>query len=251
MATILLRNVRVEFPIYQSGARSLRKVLIAGATRGNLARDVHNRVSVRALDDISFEIAEGERVGLIGVNGAGKTTLLKVLAGIYKPTRGQMIIAGRTTALINSSVGLNLDATGRENIVLRGMYMDVHPRQMRRHVEEIAELTELGDYLDMPVQTYSTGMMVRLAFAISTCVVPEILILDEWVGAVDEHFLLKAQKRMESFLAASSIVVLASHSFELLQRWCHRAIYLHAGRVRAIGAVDDMIAQYHEDAAFR
>ena len=249
MASIHLRNVSVEFPIYQMGARSLKKMLISGTTRGNLARDAHDRVMVRALRDISFDIGNGERIGLIGANGAGKTTLLKVLAGIYKPTQGRVHIAGHTTALINSSVGLNPDATGRENIILRGLYMDIHPQDMRERIDQVAEFTELGTYLDMPVRTYSAGMMVRLAFAVSTCIRPEILILDEWLAAGDAQFLGKAQRRMEDFVIGSSILVLASHSFELIQQWCRTAVYLRDGVVQAAGPVDEVVARYRDDVA--
>jgi ABC-type polysaccharide/polyol phosphate transport system ATPase subunit len=249
MASIYLRDVCVDFPIYQAGARSLKKLLISGTTLGNLARDADDRVMVRALHDISLEVEDGERIGLIGANGAGKTTLLKVLAGIYKPTQGQARISGHATALINSSVGLNPDATGRENIILRGLYMDIHPRDMRDRVEQVAEFTELGSYLDMPVRTYSSGMMVRLAFAVSTCIRPEILILDEWLSAGDAHFLAKAQRRMEDFVAQSSMLVLASHSFELIEQWCRRAVYLKGGLVEAMGPVEEVVARYKNDAA--
>jgi ABC-2 type transport system ATP-binding protein/lipopolysaccharide transport system ATP-binding protein len=249
MASINLRDVAVEFPIYQAGARSLKKALISSGTRGNLAHDAHDRVMVRALRGITFDITNGERLGLIGANGAGKTTLLKVLAGIYKPTRGRIHISGHTTALINSSVGLNQDATGRENIILRGLYMDIHPRDMRERIDQVAAFTELGGYLDMPVRTYSTGMMVRLAFAVSTCIRPEILILDEWLAAGDAQFLAKAQQRMEEFVEHSSILVLASHSFELIQQWCRMAIYLKDGAVRAIGPVDEVVECYREEVA--
>jgi ABC-type polysaccharide/polyol phosphate transport system ATPase subunit len=249
MASIHLRDVCVDFPIYQAGARSLKKLLISGTTLGNLARDADDRVMVRALHEINLEAENGERVGLIGANGAGKTTLLKVLAGIYKPTQGHVRIAGHATALINSSVGLNQDATGRENIILRGLYMDIHPRDMRDRIEQVAEFTELGTYLDMPVRTYSSGMMVRLAFAVSTCIRPEILILDEWLSAGDAHFLGKAQRRMEDFVSQSSILVLASHSFELIEEWCRRAVYLKGGMVEAMGPVDEVVARYKEDAA--
>ena len=247
MTSISLRHAGVEFPIYQAGARSLKKMLITGTTRGNLARDAHDRVMVRALHDITLDIANSERVGVIGANGSGKTTLLKLLAGIYKPTQGQIRISGHTTALINTSVGLNPDATGRENIILRGLYMDVHPRQMRERVEQVAEFTELDSYLDMPVRTYSSGMMVRLAFAVSTCIQPEILILDEWLGAGDAKFLEKAQRRMREFVDGSSIVVLASHSLDLVTQWCSRVIYLRSGEIRAIGPVREVIERYKQD----
>jgi ABC-type polysaccharide/polyol phosphate transport system ATPase subunit len=246
MASIHLHNVGVEFSIYQAGARSLKKMLIAGSTAGNLARDAHDRVMVRALHDISLNIENGDRIGLIGANGAGKTTLLKVLAGIYKPTQGSIRVSGRTTALINASVGLNPDATGRENIILRGLYMDIHPRDMRDRIDQIADFTELGSYLDMPVRTYSAGMMVRLAFAVSTCVPPEILILDEWLSAGDAQFLGKAQRRMEEFVTRSSILVLASHSFELIEQWCNCAVYLNNGLIEAIGPVAEVVARYKD-----
>ena len=249
MASIYLRDVCVDFPIYQAGARSLKKLLISGTTLGNLARDADDRITVRALHNISIEVDNGERIGLIGANGAGKTTLLKVLAGIYKPAHGHVRISGHATALINSSVGLNQDATGRENIILRGLYMDIHPRDMRYRIDQVAEFTELGSYLDMPVRTYSSGMMVRLAFAVSTCIRPDILILDEWLSAGDAHFLAKAQRRMEDFVSQSSILVLASHSFELIEEWCRRAVYLKGGLVEAMGPVEEVIARYREDAA--
>jgi ABC-type polysaccharide/polyol phosphate transport system ATPase subunit len=247
MTSISLRDVCVDFPIYQAGARSLKKMLISGSTHGNLARDANDRVMVRALHDITLDIKNGERIGLIGGNGAGKTTLLKVLAKIYKPTHGQIHVSGQTTALINSSVGLNMDATGRENIVLRGLYMDIHPRDMRERVDQVAEFTELGSYLDMPVRTYSAGMMVRLAFAVSTCIRPEILILDEWLSAGDAQFLAKAQRRMQEFVERSSILVLASHSFELIEQWCSRVVYLKEGLVQAMGRIDEVVARYKAD----
>jgi ABC-2 type transport system ATP-binding protein/lipopolysaccharide transport system ATP-binding protein len=191
-----------------------------------------------------LDIEDGDRLGLIGPNGAGKTTLLRVLAGIYHPTRGEVYSSGKVSALLDVSVGLNPEATGRENIILRGMYMDIHPREMRARVDEIAEFTELGPYLDMPTRTYSAGMMVRLGFAVSTCVPPEILLMDEWLSAGDASFLDKAQRRMESFVGSSSILVLASHSMELLRKWCNRGILLQHGRIVAHGRIDDVIAAY-------
>jgi ABC-type polysaccharide/polyol phosphate transport system ATPase subunit len=239
-----LRNVSVEFPIYQGSSRSLKKVLLASSTRGNLGRDGADRINVRALSDISLEIADGDRMALIGLNGAGKTTLLKLLAGVYEPTRGIFRSAGRVSSLLDIHVGLNGDATGRENIILRGMYMGIHPRDMRARAAAVAEFTELADYLDMPVRTYSAGMMVRLAFAISTCIPPDILIMDEWLSAGDAQFLEKAERRVEEFVRASSILVIASHSLELVERWCNRGILLHQGRVLAIGPIVEILADF-------
>lgn len=244
MTFLRAQNIRVEFPIYQGGSRSLKKAVLASTRFGNLKKDSQNRVNVVALHDLSLNIENGDRLALIGANGAGKTTLLKVLAGIYQPASGQFHSSGRVTALITTSVGLNLDATGRENIILRGMYMDIHPKEMRARINEIAEFTGLGDYLDMPVRTYSSGMMVRLSFAASTCVPSEILIMDEWLSAGDASFLTKAQKRMEQFVGASSILVLASHSLPLLEQWCNRAILLDQGSIIAAGDVKEVINAY-------
>jgi len=244
MSFLRLREVSVEFPIYQAGSRSLKKALLASSTRGNLGRDAHDRINVRALTDVSLDIGEGDRVALIGLNGAGKTTLLKVLAGVYEPTRGYFTSRGRVSSLLDISVGFNVDATGRENIILRGMYMGIHPQEMRRRAAEVAEFSELGDYLDMPVRTYSAGMMIRLGFAASTCIPPDILIMDEWLAAGDAKFLEKAQRRIEGFVESSSILVLASHSLDLVEQWCNRGILLHQGRSLIVGPVAEIVAAY-------
>jgi len=250
LAFLRLRDLSVEFSIYQGSSRSLKKALLATSTQGNLARDALDRINVRALNGLNLDIENGDRLALIGPNGAGKSTLLKVLAGIYEPTQGRVMASGKVSAILDASVGLNPDATGRENIILRGMYMDIHPREMRAHADEVAEFTDLGHYLDMPVRTYSAGMMIRLAFAITTCIPPEILVMDEWLTAGDAHFLGKAQQRMAEFVRGSSILVLASHSMELLEQWCNRGIFLDQGRVVAMGGIKDVIAAYkrHIDA---
>ena len=240
-----VQNVSIEFPVYQGSSRSLKKVLIASSTRGNLARDARNRVNVRALKNVSFNLHSGDRFGLVGANGAGKTTLLKVLAGVFEPTQGYFASSGIVSSLIDMGVGLDGDATGNENIILRGLYMGIHPREMRQLAPAIAEFTELGDYLDMPVRTYSAGMTIRLAFAISTCVKPDILIMDEWLTAGDAKFLGKAQQRMEEFVRQSGILVLASHSMPLLEQWCNLGALLHHGRVLKIGPIKEVVAAYH------
>jgi ABC-2 type transport system ATP-binding protein/lipopolysaccharide transport system ATP-binding protein len=165
---------------------------------------------------------------------------------VFEPTQGRFVSSGRVSSLLDTSVGLNSDATGHENIILRGMYMGIRPSEMRPHAAAIAEFTELGDYLDMPVRTYSAGMMIRLAFSISTYMPPDILIMDEWLTAGDAQFLTKAQRRIEEFVDKSSILVLASHSMTLLEEWCNRGILLHHGRVLTIGPIKDVIAAYQE-----
>jgi len=242
--SLRLRAVSVEFPIYSGGSRSLKKLLFNTTTQGNLARDARDRIMVQALTGVDLDIEHGDRLAIIGANGAGKSTLLKVLAGIYAPTHGRVYANGRVSALLTASVGLNPDATGRENIINRGMYMDVHPRQMRARIDEIAAFSELGYYIDMPVRTYSSGMMIRLCFAVATSLRPEILLMDEWLAAGDAAFLAKARQRMEDFVSGSSILVLASHSMALLREWCNRAILLDRGRIVAAGEVDEVEAAY-------
>jgi ABC-type polysaccharide/polyol phosphate transport system ATPase subunit len=244
MAYLRGLKLGVDFPLYQGSSRSLKKAILATSTQGNFARDALDRVTIRALDDLTFNFEEGDRIGLIGANGAGKTTFLKVLSGIYEPTRGRLMAAGHVSTLLDVTVGLNPEATGRENVVLRGMYMGIRPRDMRTHIDDVAEFSELGSYLDMPVRTYSAGMNVRLAFAISTCVLPEILLMDEWLSAGDARFLHKAQARAVAFVKSSNILVLASHSMDLLREWCNRGIYLAQGRIAAEGAINDVIAAY-------
>jgi ABC-type polysaccharide/polyol phosphate transport system ATPase subunit len=246
LSYIRLRHVSVDFPIYQGSSRSLKKALIATSTRGNLAKDGLDRVTVRALSDLSFELADGDRLALIGPNGAGKTTLLKVLAGVFEPTHGTCITSGSISSLLDTSVGLQGDATGRENIILRGMFMGIRPRDMRDMAADIAEFTELGHYLDMPVRTYSAGMMIRLAFAISTCIPPDILIMDEWLTAGDAKFLEKAQRRIEGFVKNSSILVLASHSMGLIEQWCNVGILLNHGQIATMGSARETIAAYQQ-----
>ena len=246
MAYLRLDNVCVDFPIYYGGSPSLKKELLDAAKRKqrNLARVDADRISVRALNEITLDIKKGDRVAVIGANGAGKSTLLKVLAGIYEPTSGSIDTSGVISSMFDVNVGFDPDATGYENILLRGMFMNIRPAAMKGHISQIAEFTELGPYLDMPVRTYSAGMSMRLSFAIATCVPPEILVMDEWLSAGDASFLEKARRRMEEFVRSSSVMVLASHSMSLLEQWCNHAILLDQGHIRATGNVTNVIAAY-------
>lgn len=248
MASIAADNVSVEFPLYGGGSRSLKKTLMYLGSGGRIGRDASDRVCVEALHDVSLIIEHGDRLGLIGPNGAGKTTLLRVLAGIYEPTRGIVHHTGHVVPLFNPALGMDPEATGYENITLRGMLLGLDPLEIRERTEEIAAFTELGDYLAMPVRTYSTGMMLRLAFAISTSIQPEILLLDEWIGAGDAHFLSKAEQRMNAVIDSSSILVIASHSEGLIKRLCTKAAFLEGGRVKASGSVDNVLDAYKQAA---
>jgi homopolymeric O-antigen transport system ATP-binding protein len=248
MAHLHLHNLCVDFPVYHGGSPSLKRALLNAAARKqrNLTRDNSDRISVRALNDVDLEIKNGDRLAIIGANGAGKTTLLRVLAGIYEPTAGYVESSGVISSLLDVYVGFNPDATGYENIILRGMFMNLRPEVMKSHVAQIAEFCGLGPYLDMPVRTYSAGMTIRLSFAIATCVPPEVLLMDEWLSAGDASFLEKAKQRMEHFVRSSNVMVLASHSMPLLEQWCNRAILLDQGRIRASGDVKTVAAAYRE-----
>lgn len=191
-----------------------------------------SRRFVTALDGVSFELEAGDRLGLVGANGAGKTTLLKVLYGIYEPTAGSLDIRGKVDALFNINLGFRPEATGRRNILLRGLINGWTETEIAERAEEIIEFSELGEFIDMPFKSYSQGMAARLAFAIATTLEPEILLMDEWIGAGDASFQKKATDRMNQLAEKAGIIVLASHNQELLKKTCNRVLELEKGSVR-------------------
>lgn len=231
MTRIRLENVSVELPVFGAHSRSLKNRIISAATGGRLAKEA-GVTCVRALSNVTLDLRAGDRVGLWGHNGAGKTTLLRVLAGAYAPTSGTVTIAGEVTSLIDLALGMEQEATGRENIALRLMMMGRSPLLARDLIEEVHAFSGLGDFLELPIRTYSSGMLMRLAFAISTAVEPEILLMDEWLSVGDEAFVAKAEERLESLLQRTQILVIASHSRELLERRCNRILRLEHGEVR-------------------
>lgn len=230
MAYIRAEGICVEFPIWSPAHRSLKSAVMRATTGGRLARETSTRVVIQALDDLSFEFQRGERIGLVGHNGSGKTTLLRVLTGIYEPTRGRLEVHGRVSSLLDLSLGMNHEATGLENIVLRGVLMGLAPSVIDSKIDDIAEFSELGDYLSMPIRTYSSGMLLRLAFAVSTSVAPEILLLDEWLSVGDAGFRDRAERRLLEMIESSAILVLASHDENLIRRFCTRTLRLEHGR---------------------
>jgi lipopolysaccharide transport system ATP-binding protein len=231
MAYIRAERLSVEFPIWNPSRRSLKNAVLRATTGGRLARESATRVVIQALCDLSFEFSRGDRIGLVGHNGSGKTTLLRVLTGIYEPVRGQLDVTGRVSSLLDLSLGMDHEATGYENIVLRGVLMGLPPSAIEKRVDEIAEFSELGDYLSMPIRTYSSGMLLRLAFAASTTIAPEILLLDEWLSVGDADFREKAERRLVEMIESSAIVVLASHDVSLIRRFCSRTLKLEHGRI--------------------
>ncbi len=230
MAWLELEDVSVHYPIYGVAAESLKKTLTSAATGGRIGRGTGVTV-VEALRNVSLNLRDGDRLGVMGHNGAGKSTLLQTLSGVYPPTRGQYRRKGSIASLVNPMLGIEREATGYENIMIRGLILGMDRRAIRAVTPEIAEFSGLGDYLTMPVHTYSTGMMMRLAFAITTSVRPDILLMDEWLAVGDAEFRKQAEERIASLVASSGILVLASHSADLIARECNRVIELSHGSI--------------------
>ncbi|MBX3709365.1 MAG: ABC transporter ATP-binding protein [Gammaproteobacteria bacterium] len=245
MAQIDLRSVHVEFPIFNLSSRSLKKHFLKLATGGSIVKDANEHILVHALRDITLSFKHGERIGLIGHNGSGKSTLLRLLAKIYEPNRGDIRIDGHISPMLDFFAGVEAEFTGYDNIYTRGIILGLTRREIKNQIAEIAEFTGLGDYLSMPVRTYSSGMKIRLSFAISTCIKPEILLIDEVFGAGDASFMDKARQKMISLLDQSSIVILASHSDDLIYELCSKALLLENGQVKYFGPVDNAFEIYH------
>lgn len=240
-AHIALRNVSVRFPVLSFRDRSLRSRFVNGMT---LRRTTATPHIVSALNDVNLDIRAGDRAAIIGANGAGKTTLLRVLAGIYHPTSGSVDVLGRCLPLFDLSAGFDEEATGYENIMRRGLVIGARRSEIDAKRGEIAAFTELGDRLDLPLRTYSSGMMLRLIFAVATAVEGEIVLLDEWIGVGDQQFRKKARQRLDEIVVRAGILVLASHDIELIKSTCNRAILLEKGRIVAAGATDEILGQY-------
>jgi lipopolysaccharide transport system ATP-binding protein len=211
----------------------MKNIVLRATTGGKIAHDAANHTYVRSLDNLTFSIKEGERVGLIGHNGSGKSTLLRALAGVYTPTNGSLYTKGRIVSLLDINLGMDVDATGYENIMLRGIMMGMTPKQIEAKTEEIASFTDLGEYLDMPLRSYSSGMQMRLAFTVSTCVDTDILLMDEWLSVGDAEFQTKAAARLNDLVNRTSIIVIATHSPNLVQQVCNRVIQLNHGKIES------------------
>lgn len=244
MSSIEVNEVHLDYPLVGIGSRSLKNRLLGTATGGLISSGEAVPV-VKALRDISFSLKEGDRLGLVGHNGAGKSTLLKVLAGIYRPTTGAVNAKGRIVSTLNISLGMEPEATGFENIIIRGLVLGMKRSEINAKLDEIAAFTELGEYLDMPVRIYSSGMATRLAFATVTAMDSDILLMDEVIGTGDAAFMDKAEKRLNEFMNRSKIIVLASHSDEVIRKFCNKALLLEHGQIITAGCPDEVIATYH------
>ena len=244
VATIELDQASVKFRVLSAREKSLRRALVGSVIGGNVHRGPRGVAEVTALDSVSLSVRPGERVGIMGSNGSGKTTLLRVLSRVYRPTSGVARIEGSVTALNDISLGMNPEATGVKNIFLRGAFVGLSKKEIQGQLDAIVEFSGLGEFIDLPIRTYSTGMQMRLSFAVSTVVAPDIMIMDEWLSVGDEAFKELAETRLKSLVEDAEILVLASHSRKLLEETCERGIVLDHGRIVHDGPIAEIAAEY-------
>jgi lipopolysaccharide transport system ATP-binding protein len=241
-ARIEVQDLRIVFPLYHGQSRSLKRSLLQRAQgRRRLQENDKHRLVVEALRDISFSLGPGERLGLVGHNGAGKTTLLRALAGVYEPVGGRVRVQGSLNALLDPSQGMNMELTGRENVSLRARFHRMDRDAVQALQDDVQNFAELGDFFDLPVRIYSSGMVVRLAFAMATAIRPQVLLMDEWFLAGDASFRTKAQHRLEGMVRGADILVLSTHLTDIVRSWCTRVTWLEDGRIKADGPVDEVL----------
>jgi lipopolysaccharide transport system ATP-binding protein len=244
MAKVSISRASVVLPIYNSSARSITNSVISAATGGALTAQKGGHVNINALTDITLDILSGDRIGIIGHNGAGKSTLLRLLSGIYEPTAGSITRTGTVASLVDISLGIDPESTGRENIFVRGKLLGLSKKEINTKINEIVEFSELGDYINLPVRTYSSGMLLRLAFSVSTSITADILIMDEWLSVGDEAFSDRASNRLKFLVDESEILVIASHTQSLIESTCNKVVWLDKGVVRKAGPTKEITAEY-------
>jgi len=244
MACVEVENVSLMYPVYGSNSRSFKASLINFATGGKLNRESSSNIMVEALNNVSFKLEKGDRLALLGHNGAGKSTLLKVLAHIYEPTEGKVKVVGRMNCLFNIMMGMDQEMNAYENIMLQGLILGLSKPEIRKIIPDVAEFSELGDFMKLPIKTYSAGMKVRLAFGIITNVFSEILLIDEIVNVGDASFLEKATERMKSLVHKSEFMVLSTHDTHVVKELCNKALILEQGKLKCFGNVDDVLKVY-------
>lgn len=243
MARIEAQDLTIEYPLYHHNARSLKRRLLGRAPL-RLKEDASHRVVVSALRGLSFTIERGERVALVGPNGAGKSTLLRTVAGVYEPVAGRLRVEGEIGSLIDPAAGMEALATGRENIVLRGLYRGMTQAEAEAVAEEVVAFADLGEFIDVQIRGYSAGMQVRLAFALATAMMPEILLMDEWFLAGDAQFMERAEERLKQLVTGADILLLATHDMTTVRRWCQRVIHIEGGAIIQDGTVDEVIGPF-------
>jgi lipopolysaccharide transport system ATP-binding protein len=244
MAYITLEKASVVLPIFNSSARSITNTLVSAATGGVLTAQKGGHLSIEALKNIDLEIVEGDRIGIVGHNGSGKSTLLRLLSGVYEPSSGKIKRSGTVSSLVDISLGINGENTGRENIFLRGKLMGLTKKEIDQKIDEIIEFSELGDYINLPVRIYSSGMLLRLAFSVSTSITADILIMDEWLSVGDGAFAERSSQRLRNLVDESEILVIASHTRELLEETCNKIVWLEHGLIRKVGPTQEILPEY-------
>jgi lipopolysaccharide transport system ATP-binding protein len=221
--------------------------LVSAATGGVLTAQRGGHISIEALKNLDLEISAGDRLGIMGHNGSGKSTLLRLLSGIYEPSSGKIERSGSIASLVDISLGINAESTGRENIFLRGKLMGLSKKEIDEKIDEIIEFSELGDYINLPVRIYSSGMLLRLAFSVSTSITADILIMDEWLSVGDGAFAERASNRLRELVDSSEILVIASHTRSLIEESCNKVVWLEHGVIKKVGPVAEIVPEYFGD----
>jgi ABC-type polysaccharide/polyol phosphate transport system ATPase subunit len=246
MPSIDLVNVSIDFPVFNARSRGLLNSIIGsigGSTFGSGGSRFDNK-KIRALENVSLHIGPGDRVGIVGPNGAGKTTLLRVLSGVYVPNAGHVKIDGRVSSLTDITLGMDPEGTGIDFIIARGIIMGMTVEESKDIIEEIVDFTELGSYIHLPISTYSSGMLLRLAFGVATAIKPDILLMDEMIGVGDRRFMDRARKRIENVINQSAVLCLASHNEEILQNYCANGVLVDEGRILYNGSIEECLSRY-------
>ena len=241
---VRLENASVIFPVFSGRDLSLKNAILNRSIRSNLRSDQNGVVLISALTEVSLSIRPGERVGVVGHNGSGKSSLLRLLSKIYSPTAGIAQIHGSVASLLNVSLGLDQELTGRENLIFRLTLLGLNNNEVETLSEDIIAFSGLGAFIDLPIRTYSTGMLMRLAFGVSTAVPAQILLLDEWLSTGDEEFSATANRRLHDLVSSTEILVLASHSRDLIQQNCNRVLWMENSRLKMDGPVDEVLDAY-------
>ena len=230
MKILEVKNLVLKYPVYTNPKRSLKNKIINISFAGKINKD-ENTTYIQAIDGISFDVNYGDKIGIIGGNGSGKTTLLRSIMGIYEPISGSILCKEKITSLINIELGIDEDATGYENIFLRGLVLNVTKKKIEEIIPSIEEFSELGEYLNFPVRTYSSGMKVRLAFSIIIALEPKMILMDEWLRLGDKSFKEKASKKLNEIISKASCLIIASHDYGQLQKICNRIIHIEKGKI--------------------
>jgi lipopolysaccharide transport system ATP-binding protein len=244
MAYLTLKNASVVLPIFNSSARSLTNKIVSAATGGVLTAQKGGHLSIEALKNIDLEIVAGDRIGIVGHNGSGKSTLLRLLSGVFESSSGSIRRSGSVSSLVDISLGINGENTGRENIFLRGKLMGLTKKEIDKKIDEIIEFSELGEYINLPVRIYSSGMLLRLAFSVSTSITADILIMDEWLSVGDGAFAERSSQRLKNLVDESEVLVIASHTRDLLEETCNKIVWLEHGLIRKVGPTQEILPEY-------